>query len=160
MSVPTSNEDDHRDLSSEELEHLEQELLQVNPKIFQGVKKEKKTEILKSVSVTMMHSGPLPDPYTLGAYDKMIPDGADRIMKMAEKQQEHRMSIEKKAIGRQSAQSLIGQIFGFLIGLSGIGCGTFLAYSGETTVGSIIAGGTVVSLVSVFVLGKKRSRQS
>ena len=32
---------------------------------------------------------------------------------------------------------------------------TFLAYSGETTVGGIIAGGTVVSLVSVFVIGKK-----
>lgn len=107
----------------------------------------------------MMHSGPLPDPYTLGAYNEMIPDGADRIMKMAEKQQSHRMGIEKKAIGRQSAQSLIGQIFGFLIGLAGIGCGTFLAYKGHSTVGSIIAGGTVVSLVSVFVLGKRRSRR-
>ena len=31
----------------------------------------------------------------------------------------------------------------------------FLAYSGEPTVGGIIAGGTVVSLVSVFVIGKR-----
>lgn len=160
MSVPLTNDDEQRDLPKEELEHLEQELLQVNPKIFQGLKKEKKTEILKSISVTMMHSGPLPDPYTLNAYDEIIPNGADRIMKMAERQQEHRMGIEKKAIGRQSAQSLIGQIFGFLIGVAGIGCGTFLAYSGHSTVGSIIAGGTVVSLVSVFVIGKRRSRQS
>ncbi len=142
------------DDSNENLEELEQELVQVNPKIFQGVNKRKKTEILKSVSVTMMHSGPLPDPQTLSSYNQLIPEGADRIMKMAEKQQEHRMKIERTAIGRQTFQSFMGQIFGFLIGLSGIGSGTFLAYNGFTTVGTVIAGGTVVSLVSVFVIGR------
>lgn len=78
----------------------------------------------------MTHSGYLPDPLSLSAYDELIPNGADRIMKMAEKQQEHRMKIESTAIGRQTFQSSIGQFFGFFMGLAGIGSGTFLAYNG------------------------------
>jgi uncharacterized membrane protein len=142
-----------------ELIELEHELTTINPQIFQGVPVKKKEEILKSISVTMIqersHSGPLPDADTLIQYNSVIPDGADRIMKMAEKQQEHRMNLESTVILSQSKQSNLGQWFGLIIGLVGIGCGTFLAYCGETTVGGIIAGGTVVSLVSVFVIGKK-----
>ncbi len=150
------SEKESEEISKDNLiEQLEQELVQVNPNIFQGVPNKKKTEILKSFSVTMMHSGPLPDPHSLNSYNELIPNGADRIMKMAEKQQGHRMKIESKAIGRQTFQSFMGQVFGFLIGLSGIGSGTFLAYNGFTTVGAIIAGGTVVSLVSVFVIGRR-----
>lgn len=98
----------------------------------------------------------MPDSESLIQYDSVIPNGADRIMKMAENQQVHRMSIEKKVIDSQSIQSLLGQVFGLIIGIVGIASGTFLAYSGESTVGGIIAGGTVVSLVSVFVIGRKK----
>ena len=147
---------------SVELIELEQELTTLNPQIFQGVPPKKKDEILKSVSITMIqersHSGPLPDAETLIKYNSVIPDGADRIMIMAEKQQAHRMSLESRVIASQSKQSNLGQWFGLIIGLVGIGCGTFLAYTGETTVGGIIAGGTVVSLVSVFVIGKKSQK--
>lgn len=80
-------------------------------------------------------------------------------MKMAENQQNHRISIESKVINSQATQSLIGQIFGLILGLVGLGCGTFLAFNGFETVGAIIAGGTVVSLVSVFVIGKKSQRK-
>ena len=145
--------------NSIKLVQLEQEIVSQNPNIFKGIAPEKKQELLKLFSITMIqeksHSGPLPDAETLIKYNSVIPNGADRIMKMAEKQQEHRMSIEKDVISSQSSQSKLGQWFGLIIGIVGIGCGTFLAYSGETTVGGIIAGGTVVSLVSVFVIGKK-----
>jgi uncharacterized membrane protein len=105
-----------------------------------------------------LHAGPLPDAESIMKYDTVIPQGADRIMKMAEKQQEHRMNLEAKIVSSQSRQSNLGQWFGLIIGLVGIGSGTFLAYSGQTTVGGIIAGGTVVSLVSVFVIGKKNQK--
>ena len=81
-------------------------------------------------------------------------------MKMAEKQQSHRISIESNVVSSQSSQSKLGQVFGLIIGLAGIGCGTYLASIGQDVVGGIIAGGTVVSLVSVFVLGKKTQRKS
>ena len=80
-------------------------------------------------------------------------------MKMAEKQQEHRILLESNVVSSQSNQSKIGQFFGFFIGLAGIGCGTFLAFYNHETVGGIIAGGTVVSLVSVFVIGKNKQKE-
>lgn len=142
----------------EELIELEQELLEFNPEVFKGINSKKKLEILRSLSFTLIqeksHSGPLPDSESLIQYNSVIPNGADRIMKMAERQQEHRMSIEKKVINSQSLQSGLGQIFGLIIGIVGIVSGTYLASIGATAVGGIIAGGTVISLVSVFVIGK------
>lgn len=145
----------------ESLRELEQVFESTNPKVFHGINPEKRKEILRSFTLiqSKTHSGPLPDPETLIEYNSVITNGADRIMKMAENQQNHRISIEKSVINSQSNQSLIGQIFGFILGLVGLGCGTFLAYNGFETVGAIIAGGTVVSLVSVFVIGKKLQKK-
>lgn len=147
----------------EALQEIEDDLMSYNPKVFKGVPQDKKIEILQSLSVISVqhrsHSGPLPDADTLIHYDSVIPNGADRIMAMAEKQQSHRMNLEDRLVASQSRQSKVGQIFGLVIGLVGIGCGTFLASIGATTVGGIIAGGTVMSLVSVFVIGKSIQRK-
>ena len=144
---------------NDELQEIEEDLISLNPEIFKGVNPKKKMELLRSFSMISIqhksHSGPLPDAETLIQYDSVITNGADRIMAMAENQQSHRMKIEYNLVSSQSSQSKLGQIFGLIIGLVGIGCGTFLAATGSTTVGGIIAGGTVVSLVSVFVIGKK-----
>lgn len=148
---------------SEELQDLEKHIVEKNPSVFKGIPVRQKEAILRSFSYTLvqekMHSGPLPDAETLERYDNVIPNGADRIMKMAETQQSHRMGIESSVISSNSSQSKLGQFFGFAIGVVGIGCGTFLAYTGHETVGGIIAGGTVVSLVSVFVIGKKSQQK-
>lgn len=159
-SLPASNGEE--EVSKDDLHSLEIELLKAEPQVFKGVNKKQKDVLLRSiVSITAtMHSGPLPDPSTLNEYDQLIPNGADRIMKMAEEQSKHRRGIEKKAIGRQSAQSLIGQIFGLIIGLAGLAAGTYIVHLGHTKTGGVIAGGTVVSLVSVFVLGRRRSKNS
>ncbi len=142
-----------------ELQEIEQDLIELNPEVFKGISPLKKLEILRSISITMIqeksHSGPLPDAESLVQYNSVIPNGADRIMGMAETQQKHRISMEHKVVSSQSRQSFLGQIFGLIIGLVGIASGTYLASIGATTVGGIIAGGTVVSLVSVFVIGKK-----
>ena len=157
MNSLPSESDDIRS-SNDELNELETELIQVNPKVFSGINKKKKQEILQSFVSVTMHSGPIPDPETLERYNQMIPNGADRIMKMAEDQASHRMNIEKTIIRRQSFQSMLGQIFGLIIGIAGLACGTFLVYSDYPKTGGLIAGATVVSLVSVFVIGQKSSK--
>lgn len=111
------------------------------------------------LSRTEEHSGPLPSPDYLERYDKIIPNGGERIMQMAEKQQNHRIKIENKVITSQSRQSVLGQIFGFILGIAGLASSTYLALNGQTTVAGIIGGTTVVGLVSVFVIGKKRQHK-
>lgn len=105
------------------------------------------------------HSGPLPDIETLAGYDHFITNGADRIMAMAEKQQEHRIKIESSVVQSQNWQSVIGQIFGFVIALFAIGIGGYLTYAGYPKVGGLLMGGTVVSLVGIFVYGKKMQKK-
>jgi len=149
--------------NTDDLREIEQYIRSINPNVFDGIKDEKKYEILKSLSITLIqkrsHSGPLPDPETLEDYDRLIPKSAERIMQMAEKQLDHRHALESKVIPSQLKQSRAGQWFGFVLGVIGLGCGTFLAYSGQPYVGGLIAGTTVVSLVSVFVIGKRSQKK-
>lgn len=161
---PTKETKPTKNKISEDLQELELEIEIHNPEIFEGVPIEKKEEILEFISFTSIkqtnHSGPLPDAESLVQYNDVIPNGADRIMIMAEKEQDHRVSLQSKMVNDQNSESKLGQIFGFIIGLVGVGCGTYLAATGHEAVGGIIAGGTVVSLVTVFVVGKKLQEPS
>lgn len=105
-----------------------------------------------------VRSGPLPDPAELAAYNQIIPNGADRIMKMAEDQSVHRMSLERTVVQSQQKQSFCGQIFGLVVGLSGLGLATFAAVHGQPWFGSVIGGTTLVSLVSVFLYSRREQK--
>lgn len=144
------------DIASDDLKSIEHRLELANPRLFEGVNKKKKEEILRSVTFTLIesHSGPLPLPRHLEQYDAVIPNGAERIMQMAENEQNHRHEMDKKVLPKHLNITKRGQVFGFIIALVVIGSGSFLAYEGHETVGSILVGTTVVSLVSVFVIGK------
>ncbi|MEZ5006959.1 MAG: DUF2335 domain-containing protein [Chitinophagales bacterium] len=99
-------------------------------------------------------SGPLPPPRMLKEYNNVIENGAERIMVMAEKQGEHRRSLESHAVTEQLRQSRYGQIFGFIIALLLIGVSTVLGLSGQPVLAGVLGGSTLVSLVTVFVYGK------
>lgn len=84
----------------------------------------------------------------------MLESAPDRILRMAEKQSDHRMELEKSTIRRQLNQSGIGQILAFLVSLGCIGASSWLAVEGHDAVAGVIGGTTVVGLVSVFIYGK------
>ena len=64
----------------------------------------------EQVSVRSVRSGPLPAPEDLAAYNQIIPQGADRIMRMAEQQSAHRMSLETKVVNSQQKQAFCGMV--------------------------------------------------
>ncbi len=103
-------------------------------------------------------SGPLPDPAELEAYNSVIPNGADRIMKMAEAQSAHRIELEKSVIGSQQRQGTCGQVFGLIIGLTGLSLATYAAVNGQPWFGSAIGGTTLVGLVSAFLVSRSRGK--
>lgn len=139
----------------EEASELKKELEKIDPEVKQ-IPDEQFNRIFKIVSVyySKTHSGPLPTPEDLAKYDKFIPNGAERIMSMAEKQQSHRMELEKHAVTGQIKQSGRGQVFGLVIGLFGLLITFGLAYIGAEVAAGIVGGTTIVGLVSVFVIGK------
>ena len=135
---------------------IEKELLKTNPKVFDGVRN--RNALLRTVmSVTLQqktHSGPLPDAQTLEEYNRIIPNGAERIMTVFEKQSDHRMELEKTVVRGQVFQSNVGQIFALVIGLSAIGCATYVILQGHEWAGSIIGVGGITGLVTAFIKGK------
>ncbi len=58
--------------------------------------KQNRAEI--SVSQHKMYSGPVPDPDSLAKYEQISPGFADRILKMAEKEQEERIVTQRQVI--------------------------------------------------------------
>lgn len=68
--------------------------------ILSAVPENKKKEVKEALMVIRgeMYSGPIPPPEALARYEEIQPGAADRIIKMAEKQQEHRMSLRQKPL--------------------------------------------------------------
>jgi uncharacterized membrane protein len=85
--------------------------------------------IVYSAQIAQMQqiSGPVPSPDILRAYDEMTPGLADRIVRMAEQEAEHRRKIEFEIVSIQGLDQksyrrseLMGQILGLTIGLAAI----------------------------------------
>lgn len=144
------------------LAKVEKRLTEIDPKIFEGIPKQKKQQIIKSLVVTMhkTHIGPLPDPETLSEYSAIIPNGAERIMQMAEKQLDHRMKMENKVVGGQMLQSNIGQILAFLIGIAALAASTYCIVTGHEWSGSILGIGGLTGLVTAFIKGRSQQEKS
>ena len=104
-------------------------------------------------------SGPLPPPSVLEHYNNIHPSAAKRIIIMAEKQAAHRQKLETKALDSGSRDSLLGLIFGLIIGLAAIGGGVLGMIKGAETGGGILSGLGLVSLVGVFVYGTRQRQK-
>jgi len=113
------------------------------------------TKITQAKQELSIHSGPIPPPEQLIRYNDAAPNAADRIIKMAEEQLEHRRMLETTALKVQARNSTLGVVFGFILGMTTILCGTALSWHGSQLAGfaSVLLG--LASLVGVFVYQKK-----
>ena len=100
-------------------------------------------------------SGPLPPPEILKKFDEIVPGAAERIIKMAEGQFEHRTQLEKKVIDSDIARSKWGQVLGFVIAIVGLFSSVLISIYGDAIVAGAIGVGTLASLVGVFMYGSK-----
>jgi hypothetical protein len=62
-----------------------------------GTKKPRQTTPTAQIAETHWH-GPLPPPSTLQQFDSVVSNGAERIFKMAEVEQAHRIEVEKASL--------------------------------------------------------------
>ena len=107
-------------------------------------------------------SGPLPHPQHLAEYEAITPGFADRIIKMAEDESEHRRSQEQKELNadihfnnKDFTERRIGQISAVFIVLIMAVIGAYLALNGKEITGSVFGGPAIVSIVWAFLNKKK-----
>lgn len=127
------------------------------------VPKDKKKQANAIVSVVkesmVAFSGPIPPPDQFEQYERVLPGSADRILQMAEKQQEHRMAIEKEAISKSLNHNKRGQTFGFIAMLLMLALSVFFVFFGMKVWAGIIGSITIVTLVTLFITGNVKISQ-
>ena len=101
----------------------------------------------------------LPPPNELERYEALQPGITDRLLSSYEKQQEHRMELEKEVISTGVKQSLRGQVFAFILGAITIAGGLFLIIKDKNVQGYTLIVGSAATLAGVFVYGKRRNEK-
>lgn len=92
-------------------------------------------------------------------YDQVQPGFAERIVKMAEQQLNHRIECENKVVNGSVSDSKRGQWFGLTVSVLFLIAATVLGLYGHDWLAGILGGGTLVSLVSIFVLNERRNKE-
>ena len=92
-------------------------------------------------------SGPLPPPWILEGYNQTIPNGANRIMTMAERGQTAMISDRQE----QRRAERRGQIFAFLCVLAILGTGIALMAIGQVLAGLLLSAPGLAAVVIAFV---------
>lgn len=105
-------------------------------------------------------AGPLPHPSVLAGYDDVVPGSAERILRMAEKQLEHRIGTESLLAREQMRQATRGQHYALFICSLALVIAAGLAFSGHEVTASIIGGLDLIGLAAVFIAGKVFVRSS
>lgn len=87
-------------------------------------------------------------------YNDAAPNLADRIVRMVEKQQDHRMEMESLVITSQQKQGAFGQIIGAGLVVLLIAAGCFTAYIGAQGVAGTIFATTILGVAGLYGIGK------
>jgi len=72
-------------------------------------------------------SGPLPPSQEMANYEEVLPGAADRILTMAENEQQARIKSQRSELRMIFISHIIGQVFAFVLGLIGISAGFTLS---------------------------------
>jgi uncharacterized membrane protein len=106
--------------------------------------------------VAQQWTGPLPPPAALEHFDRIIPNGADRIMKMIEQEQAHRIAYEKEALSAVKADNKRGHYIGAVACFAAIGGAIYTAHIGAYwPIPIAFLSLPVVAMIKAFMPDKK-----
>lgn len=103
--------------------------------------------------------GPLPAPDVLIRYNDAVPNGAERILTMAETQANHRQQIERDVVQGNIRAQARAQHYGLIIIMSVLMIGAWLMAEGKDAYGFGAIIGALASLVGVFMWGRYRQER-
>lgn len=105
------------------------------------------------------YSGPIPPPQYFEGYERVLPGSANRILVMAEKQQDHRMTLEKKVVESDIWMERLGLILGFVLAVIISISGVILLMNDKPIEGFVLLIGEAVAIVGTFVYAQNRKHK-
>jgi len=101
------------------------------------------------------HRGPLPAPESLAHYEEICPGAADRIIKMAESNMEHRQSMEKTLVRSEYGLRSRGQWLAIIALFAMLSVIAFTFWIGQPIAGSVLGSATLIAVTGMF-LGRSK----
>lgn len=120
-----------------------------------GISKRPTAQPAQPVMIRKSFQGPLPTPEDLARYNDIEPGLANRIVLMAEKQSDHRQTLEMIAVRSGAWNSRWGLVAGWSIGMASVIGGVWIISIGKSTEGLATLITSLVSLVGIYVYGKR-----
>lgn len=126
-------------------------------KVLESIPNEQRAILLREFACIEQRSfsGPLPPPEYLQGYENVLSGSAERILKMAEKEQEERLANNRQMVTIVSNERRRGQMFGFLLSILLIISGFVLGYYGHDWLSGAVFTCALISVPVIFVLNKE-----
>lgn len=99
-------------------------------------------------SVVESFSSPSPPPRVLDGYNQALPNGAERVVAVVEKQGEHRQTLERR-----------GQMFGFIFAMTALVGGIVLIAIGQSAAGLVPLIGGLAGVGGLFFYSEHQAHK-
>lgn len=76
---------------------------------------------------------------------------------MARIQSEHRQELERAVVNSNITSESRGQLLAFVVAIVCIASSVYCAMNGHDVIAGVLGGGTLVSLATVFVVGRSKA---
>ncbi len=126
---------------------------EANKQILNNTSTGQQDKIRKTIIRAEQYSGPLPSPKDLKAYQDILPDAPERILTMAEKQQNHRIELENQIVKSGIRESKQGQWTGTILAFAFL-FAVYLGIKSHDWLAGIIIG-ILASVLVIMVLHKE-----
>jgi uncharacterized membrane protein len=110
------------------------------------------------VEVAMSYQGPLPPPAMLRSYDDVVPGTAERIVAMAEREQQHRHRWEREALSADRWYAMVSLTAGWSVAVALAMAAAAAGIWGDWRVGVALAATSATGMVWKLVQGRSEER--
>lgn len=118
------------------------------------------------VEQTLVHSGPLPPPAELAAFAQIDKSFPERIMRMAELEQQHSFEIGKQEAARadyiakvNGRNATLGMLVSLVVIIVVMVAVVLCAYYRQSLPATILGGGGLAAIIATIIYGSRLKRQ-
>ena len=123
--------------------------------LFGTLPKEQRTILSRGMlAIQQSYSGPLPPAKEFKGYKEVLPDAPERILSMAERNNDSRIQLTNKSERHEFIKTILGQVFGFVLSIGFGGGAIHLGMLGHDVLAGTLGCTTVISLAAIFVLNR------
>ena len=130
---------------------LDQEVIQTLEPFVEPARVKEAASVVKAMLIQQSHSGPLPSSHEFRGYNDVVPGAADRLLRMAEKEQSHRQALENKVVAGELKLKSRGQQFALASLIVMLVVIALIAYWGHAVAATTIGTSVVVGVVALFL---------